>query len=478
MDSSHKNDVERMNVEDCNIEKEVDEDDHNVYYDIEMIPKRNSSETKTGVTIKGDSSEYIEGHGKIKKMLDQKGANFLINGRGLRILDNAKNKPIKVEIKPLKGPSGKVNIKIYDINAKGRGTIMITKVSDGNLCHVKALAFKVVKYIIDGIIDGELTNEDLDNLKRNSETMKTENLECDKCEKSFKTKHGLSIHAAKLHGTVAPSKEKKSNTDFKCIHCNFTFSCEMTLKDHVFQCQMNLNCVPCKEIFQTEVAFNVHMKSKHEEIELVQSQIFKCDYCDIEIVAESNLQGLKEIKSHHEICKCKPKSFADPELKCWECDFCSISELKMKRHKRDNHGITTKSISPQPKRRKQQNIIHIEDMEIDSDDVLIQRSKMQDDKIRRKEKKQKEEEEKLIEKRKIELVEKKRKDIQLKENKKTEKARLKNKVRNIRKQEKEISRLKAYMREIPDNCRKLLGEGFVLYPVKGDGACGPRCAAA
>ena len=52
----------------------------------------------------------------ITKLLNKKGARFFVNERQIRVLDNAKNKPIKLEVKPLKGPTGKVNIKIHGLN--------------------------------------------------------------------------------------------------------------------------------------------------------------------------------------------------------------------------------------------------------------------------------------------------------------------------------------------------------------------------
>ena len=97
------------------------DEDTNDYYNWEMIPKRNSDETKTGVTFKGDSQEYIEAHEKLMEIMSKKGTKYFVNEREIRILDNAKNKPIKIEIKPLKGSTGKVNIKIYNVNAKGSG---------------------------------------------------------------------------------------------------------------------------------------------------------------------------------------------------------------------------------------------------------------------------------------------------------------------------------------------------------------------
>ena len=199
---------DEITVPDDKMEVETTSDEDTNYindgYDWEMIPKRNSDDTKTGVTFKGNSSEYLKGHEKLSQMMTKKEKRYFVNGRELRILDNAKNKPTKVEIKPLKGPSGKVNIKIYSVNAKGSATMMVSKVSDGGLSHVKALAFKVVKYILDGYIDGEINDKEEFQKNPNGVGAKIgdltdESLDCDSCAKTFKTKHGMNIHIAKAH---------------------------------------------------------------------------------------------------------------------------------------------------------------------------------------------------------------------------------------------------------------------------------------
>ena len=116
----------------------------NDFYEFVMVPEVNLYENKTGVTFKGDSQEYLEAHKKIAKLLNKKGAKMCVNDRKIRILDNPKNKPIKVEIQPVKGPIGKANVKIYDVNRKGVATIMVQKVSGGELVHMRTIAFKVL----------------------------------------------------------------------------------------------------------------------------------------------------------------------------------------------------------------------------------------------------------------------------------------------------------------------------------------------
>ena len=102
--------------------------------------------------------------------MQQNHAKYWVNEREVEIINrpNGKTKPIKVNVKPLKGLAGKVNLKFYDVNSKGSATIMVSKVSDGTTLHVKSLAFKIIKFLIDGIIDGEILEEDLMTYRKDS----------------------------------------------------------------------------------------------------------------------------------------------------------------------------------------------------------------------------------------------------------------------------------------------------------------------
>ena len=61
--------------------------------------------------------------------------------------------------------SGKVNVRIYGVNKQGLSTMMVQKVSGGNITHLKAVAFGVIKYLLDGIIDGESDNDEIEAMK-------------------------------------------------------------------------------------------------------------------------------------------------------------------------------------------------------------------------------------------------------------------------------------------------------------------------
>ena len=49
-------------------------------YDLELVPKTAIQENKTGVTIRGSESRYLEAHRMLKDMLSKKGDRFVING--------------------------------------------------------------------------------------------------------------------------------------------------------------------------------------------------------------------------------------------------------------------------------------------------------------------------------------------------------------------------------------------------------------
>ena len=80
---------------------------------------------------------------------------------------------------------------------------------------------------------------------------------------------------------------------------------------------------------------------------------FKCDYCDILVEATNDLGAVLSMQKHLEICLCKSNQvLKETMVACDFCSFISKSEDVLKRHKRDEHDNSTKSISPKPKRRR------------------------------------------------------------------------------------------------------------------------------
>ena len=417
--------------------KHVDEYEHqegdDEFYDWTLVPKMYPPEKKTGVTFKGDTEEYIAAHTLIFDMFNQKGAQYLVNGVEIRILDNAENKPIKVDVKHGKGQSGKVNNKMYKVNKLGFATMMISKTSDSKMNHVKILSFNVCRYLLGGIIDGEINKKDIENMKiePKSSRMQLNSLYCDFCAKEFKTENGLSIHISNKHKSI----EQKS---------------ELYLSEPMEIEIQNTKCTVCGKIFEGNENENLHL--------------------------------------------CHNKVWRN---KCSDCEYKADSSFELKRHKRDEHGFWTRTISPQQKKRKQIPVNDGEKMDtndlLDDEQVqLLERTKKQDEKVRNREKRLEEEEKLFKEKVRQENERKKKEEKEAKEfEKKTKslkKTRAKNKERSLKKKRStELSQenivyssfvMKPWLKPLPKNCKNVVGENFVLFPVKGDGACGPNSAAA
>ena len=307
---------------------------------------------KNGVTFKGETNDYIEAHQRIFNMMNRKGAKYHVNGREIRMLDNSKTKPIKVEVKPLKGPSGTVNLKIYNVNANRHATLMIQKMRNSELLHVKVFAFKVIKYLLD---------DDIGKMKQESNGISDDlERECKICGKQFKTVQGLNIHRTKLHKDFLEFKDKEK-AEGNCDKCKFVFANQKELKKHATNCgkdRMNFGCNVYGENFQDSDGLDTHDKSVHNK------KGYKCDYCDVMMEAASDEEAICVMQKHHEVCTCKSKvSDIRHKFTCDLCDYSSISDDTFKRHKREMHDSTTKSTSPKPKRRRK--LSNVEVMETD-----------------------------------------------------------------------------------------------------------------
>ena len=111
-------------------------------------------------------------------------------------------------------------------------------------------------------------------------------------------------------------------------------------------------------------------------------------------------------------------------------------------------------------------------------ETLKERSNYQDKKVRKKEEKlnRKEEEYKQkVEAEKCIIETEIKKDKNLK---RMEKKKSKTKATSETKVQPKKRILKPYLRELPAAVKRLVGENFVLFPVDGDGACGPSSFAA
>ena len=390
MESDEEDDVSKMESDEEDESESMQE-----YYEWNMTPISYPEDKQTGITFKGNTEEYYEASKKIKNMMNIKGMKYVVNDREIKIVDNADPKPIKVEVKPKKGPSGKVNVNIFGINKQGISTIVISKMSGGTMVHVKTVAFKVVKYLLDGMIDGEIAADDLENMKCSQKVKNGKNsLQCTICNKTFNSSIGVKIHITKQH-----RNEKKK----VCQHCNLTFITLERLEEHASRCRLKHICKKCQEKFDNETSLRNHIQEKHDT-----KTNFNCDVCDYKTKREN--------------------------------DF--------KRHNRDKHDKTTCSTSPKPKKRKKD--VTEEDMETAEFDIKTIHNKD---------------------------LTKERKDYWIDAREDTNNKDVEMKTCDEKRKE-HTSMLKPYLKELSPAIKELIGEGFVLFPIVGDGACAPRCVAA
>ena len=170
----------------------------------EISPYPINTPDKVGITIKGSSDPYVIAHKIVTDTMSEKGNRYLINGVEICILDAPKNKSINVEVKAGKAMSGKANLKIYGVNKGGFATIMITKPKGINYEYSKILAFRVFKFLLDGLMEETLSVKDIQEMKRKKkqEKRKIVKLNCEVCEKKFLNMQGLKMHKTKFHGST------------------------------------------------------------------------------------------------------------------------------------------------------------------------------------------------------------------------------------------------------------------------------------
>ena len=142
---------------------------------------------------------------------------------------------------------------------------------------------------------------------------------CDLCEFKAATKRAVSNHFSTTHG-------KK---EFECEICGMKFRMKLFLRRHqenIHVKNRNINCNLCD--FKTTQASNLtsHMKQRHSN-----EKGFKCDQCGRAFKVKMPLE--RHIRLVHEKDKCK-------EHKCDNCDFSTLHESSMKRHKISFHDNT------------------------------------------------------------------------------------------------------------------------------------------
>ena len=273
-------------------------------YELEIVPIKAVEENKTGITIKGKDSEYIEAHRILKQYFQTRGQKYHINGSDIRIVDLPKNKLIKIEVKHKGGMSGKVNLNIYEVNARGGATIMVQKVSGGGFEHVKIFGLKVIKHLIDGLISGSMDEDSIEKYKIKTEkiALKEERnpidqkIKCEKCDKIFKSDQGLKVHMTRTH--------KGSQAD--CDSCERVFDSYDKLEKHIESKHGQISSPLAKKQKQNpeEIKIEEYIEEIHDKLKVFE----KCSWEEMRLehrfveteVSEEEIEKWRSIMNRRE----------------------------------------------------------------------------------------------------------------------------------------------------------------------------------
>ena len=241
---------------------------------MELIPRNATNENKTGVIFRGESEEFVEAHRKLEKILKIPNGQFSFDGREVWIKNvprSTKTSPTTIEITTKKGEVGCVGLQFFSAQ---KSSMMITKQSNNEIIMVKALAFKVIKPLLTGLISGELNEESIMKLQKKpfDKTIgKFKPSDCTQCGKTFVNSHGVSVHMAKIH-------EKK------CEKCQNTFQNTNELKMHTDVCPLETLKSIVKQKRQTE-------KKGDQPVVTPPRKNLNCDSCNYKANADNELEN-------------------------------------------------------------------------------------------------------------------------------------------------------------------------------------------
>ena len=319
-----------------------DDDEESDFFDMEFIPKNCTIEEVTGVLFKGESTEFKEASKRLSEMMSKVKAKYVIEGREVKTLSVPKAAPTTIEVKTIKGKVGRAGIKFFTSKTN---TIMVTKQKGQENIFVKALALKVVKKMLIGLISGEMSEDTLRNL--------TIEYKCNFCEKVFYTKQGANNHMKRSHDEPKSDKQEKAikEEDFvgkrkreilkHCEICDFSSSSEDALTKHA----------------------SSHQKQKIDNI------IRKCDECDLEFNVRTQLEWIKAVQKHKVTTCTAKKTETSPDKSCKTCDYQSMNEDDFRRHMRDTHEVDSISNSPPSKKRNKRTDVVEDEMEVEENKV-------------------------------------------------------------------------------------------------------------
>ena len=229
----HTSTLERIDEEDELFSEKMEETENDSDIDIvddipdvtkayKEKPYTNSNKEPFGLTLNGNSKEYILAHGAIKSMI-KKGKEVSTAKGKLKFKDASDKGSMIVAIVEITvdNKKGDAELKVYNpsTSKKKGATIEIRKVSDSEYLFVEKLK-DVLTNLLDHIIAGdEIGNLLIASKKHGKVTCKPKLFSCDVCGWESKFSSALKTHKKRLHSKIElpennqPRKRSKEVTN-------------------------------------------------------------------------------------------------------------------------------------------------------------------------------------------------------------------------------------------------------------------------
>ena len=231
---------------------------------------------------------------------------------------------------------------------------------------------------------------------------------CTHCDKTSYSIPGLKGHITKMHRETLKTVEgfnvidelnvpKEEHAILISQEANKVVN--ELLNDIIYINDDEGNATESDEASLEELADN-----KSDKVEM--KYINKCENCDYEAKADKKYLALQLLLNHKDSCCVNKMKKIRKTTKCNQCDFIMNESSNMKRHMRDAHEVKTDSTSPPPKKKKpileelNDNIedmdtetsnledlsFKLDEMEIDNEEkeLVKERSRKMDEKIKDK----------------------------------------------------------------------------------------------